>query len=47
MLFNSYYLFCNLENLEVAELLIDNGGIVYQPPKRPKEPDKENTTEEA
>lgn len=29
----------NQIEIEVAELLIDNGGIVYQPPKRPKEPD--------
>ena len=29
----------NQIEIEVAELLIDNGGIVYQPPQRPKEPD--------
>lgn len=33
----------NQIEIEVAELLIDNGGIVYQPPKRPKE---QNTEEE-
>ncbi len=33
----------NQIEIEVAELLIDNGGIVYQPPKRPKE---QNTKEE-
>lgn len=30
-------------HLEVADLLIDNGGIVYKPPFRPKE---QNTEEE-
>ena len=33
----------NQIEIEVAEVLIDNGGIVYQPPKRPKE---QNTEEE-
>ena len=33
----------NQIEIEVAELLIDNGGVVYQPPKRPKE---QNTEEE-
>ena len=27
----------NQIEIEVAELLIDNGGVVYQPPRRPKE----------
>ena len=29
----------NQIEIEVADLLIENGGIVYQPPKRPKKPD--------
>jgi ankyrin repeat protein len=29
----------NQIEIEVAELLIDNGGVVYLPPRRPKEPD--------
>lgn len=29
----------NQIEIEVAELLIDNGGVVYQPPRKPKEPD--------
>ena len=33
----------NQIEIEVAELLIDNGGVVYQPPRRPKE---QNTEEE-
>ena len=36
----------NQIEIEVAELLIDNGGIVYQPPKRPKEPDTEEENKE-
>lgn len=29
----------NQIEIEVAELLIDNGGVVYQPSIRPKKPD--------
>lgn len=36
----------NQIEIEVAKLLIDNGGIVYQPPKRPKEPDTKEENKE-
>lgn len=36
----------NQIEIEVADLLIDNGGIVYKPPRKPKEPDTREENKE-